>query len=429
MQRLVCMAYAMGLMLSPEAFILLGNTLGQSRLLLVVGGLVLAGSLHSLTAWLYGRYEDAAPMYPGEIPLVREAWGPVVATVLPLCARVLFTVCAATGILAIAGYVFNEIFVYWFPNLGFSFALLGGIVVLNVLHARVAAVVQCLAVVLGLGGVLWLAGTALGGWGLPVVPEPSRLATSPLGLGSSLLAGLVLLMGAEFGLFAPLWATYRFRASHRCLVLALLLGGLLFGVWGWASLTAVAPARLAESTVPHLVAARAILGEPGRVLMGLVVLAGTVSAVNALLGGGARLLAGLAQQALLPAWLAAGQARPALLLLALGPAAMMGLGMAGEPETEVYTRAGILFWMLHYTASHLAVLYRPPPGLTSGPGWTALAWLSVCGLSGSMVGLLWREPEPHQLWWCLGSVGAVATCLSVLWCGYRRRQCRGVCTR
>lgn len=424
MQPLVCMAYAMGLMFSPEAFVLLGNTLGQSRLLVVVSGLVLAGSLHGLTMWLYRQYDSTAPTSPGETLLLREAWGSVVATVLPLCARLVFTVCAATGILAIAGYVFNEIFVYWFPNLGFSFALLGGIVLLNLLSPKVAATAQLLAVALVLGGVLWLTGTALGGWGLPVPPTSPGLVPPPGGMGGSVLAGLVLLLGAELGLVAPLRTTPRLRVSGACLLGALGLGGLLFGVWGWASLTAVAPARLAESTVPHLVAARAILGEPGRMLMGLVVLAGSVSAVNALLGGSARVLAGMAQQAFLPAWLAAARGRLALLLVALGPAAMMGLGMAGEPVTEVYTRAGILFWMLHYAASHLAVLRRPQPGSTPGLGRTVLSWLSVCLLSSSIAGLLWREPEPRLLWLCVGSVGTTMTCLSVFWYGYHRRQCR-----
>ena len=35
---------------------------------------------------------------------------------------------------------------------------------------------------------------------------------------------------------------------------------------------------------------------------------------------------------------------------------MLRLGMAGEPETEVYTRAGLIFWLMHYGAIHLAVL-------------------------------------------------------------------------
>ena len=70
------------------------------------------------------------------------------------------------------------------------------------------------------------------------------------------------------------------------------------------------------------------------------------------------MLVGMASQGLLPAFLAwAPQRAPvALLLLALGPAVMMCLGMAGEPETEVYTRAGLVFWLVHYGAVHLAVL-------------------------------------------------------------------------
>ena len=35
---------------------------------------------------------------------------------------------------------------------------------------------------------------------------------------------------------------------------------------------------------------------------------------------------------------------------------MLATGMAGEPETEVYTRAGVLFWLLHYAAMHLQSL-------------------------------------------------------------------------
>lgn len=423
-------AYAMGLMLSPEALILLGNTLGRSGLSVFVGGLALALGLHSLTALMYGRWEGAAPVYSGEAQVLRAAWGPVVATVLPLGARLVFTVSAATGILAIAGYVFNEVFILWFPNLGFSFAILGVLVIVNLIHPQVATAAQKLAVALVLGGLLWLSGAALGGWGAQAAPALPVAEPTSGGIGRSFLVGLMLLMGCEMGVFAPSRATQRRQVSALYLVLALVGGGLLFGAWGWASRTAVAPTILVESTVPHMVAARAILGAPGRVLMGMVVLAGTVSAVNVLLGGGARMLAGMAQQALLPAWLGRGQARPALLLLALGPAAMMGLGMAGEPVTEVYTRAGILFWMLHYTAGHLAVLRRPPAGTTPsgvrpGVGRTSMAWLSVALLSSSIAGLLWYEPEPRPLLLCMGSVGVLLTCLSLLWGGYQRRWRRG----
>ena len=73
------------------------------------------------------------------------------------------------------------------------------------------------------------------------------------------------------------------------------------------------------------------------------------------------MLAGMARHGLLPAWLSWHQARPALLVLAAGPMVMLAMGMAGEPETEVYTRAGVLFWLLHYAAMHLAVCMGGEP--------------------------------------------------------------------
>src|SRR2546426_72651 len=66
---------------------------------------------------------------------------------------------------------------------------------------------------------------------------------------------------------------------------------------------------------------------------------------------------------------------------------MLAMGMAGEPETEVYTRAGVLFWLLHYAAMHLAVLrgrshHTPQTAWHWGisPAGVALLGLGVLGL-------------------------------------------------
>ena len=74
--------------------------------------------------------------------------------VLPLCARVLLLVCASTGTLAIAGYVFNEVFVYWFPNLGFSFCVLVVLLTLNLLSPKVAKTAQLFFVAVALLGLV-----------------------------------------------------------------------------------------------------------------------------------------------------------------------------------------------------------------------------------------------------------------------------------
>ena len=153
MQAMVFLAFALGVMLSPDTLILLGNTLGHEGYA-ALSGLLIAGGLHVLTACTYGRLGLHPTASDGESRFLADAYGPLVATVLPLCARVVYTVAATTGILAIAGYVFNEVFVYWFPNLGFSFCLLGMVVGLSLAGPRVATLAQLSYVVLALGGVL-----------------------------------------------------------------------------------------------------------------------------------------------------------------------------------------------------------------------------------------------------------------------------------
>jgi amino acid transporter len=209
------------------------------------------------------------------------------------------------------------------------------------------------------------------------------------------------------------------------MAMSIVLAGLVLGVWGLVSVHFVAPARLADSTVPHMLTARAIGGPSGRVVMGIVVLAGTCATVHVLLSAGSRMLAGMASQGLLPAWLGWRQARPALLLLALGPTVMLAMGMAGEPETEVYTRAGVLFWLLHYAAMHLAV-FVGPRRRTPQASWVwgstpaVMPLLGLSALSLGVMGLIWIDREAIHLVWFMCIVGASAACLSLAWLGWRR---------
>jgi len=97
--------------------------------------------------------------------------------------------------------------------------------------------------------------------------------------------------------------------------------------------------------------------------MGVVVITGVCSAVNALLYAVSRMIAAMADQGLLPRLLARGgpQAPIAAGILAGAVALMLAAGMAGHPELYVYTRAGLLFWLLHYAAVHLAAIKHPRP--------------------------------------------------------------------
>jgi amino acid transporter len=422
MHAMIFLAFALGVMLSPDTLILLGNALGHEGRA-ALSGLLVAGGLHVLTARTYGRLGLHPAVREGESQILHATFGPLVATVLPLCARVIYTVSAATGILAIAGYVFNEVFVYWFPNLGFSFCLLGMVVGLNLAGSRVATLAQLSYVALALGGVLGLAGLGLLGAGQ--TPSRFEVTSSSFVTVRSLLAGLLLFVGFELALFTTPYTARVTSPPGRLMVLGIVLAALVWCLWGVVSMHFVAPARLAESTVPHMVAARAIGGASGRVVMGVVVLAGTCATVHALLSAGAHMLAGMAEHGLLPAWLRWRQARPALLVLAAGPALMLAMGMAGEPETEVYTRAGVLFWLLHYAAMHLVILVGPRRQVSQTAwGWgmapAVVSLLCLVALGLGLLGLVWIDHEATHLVVFMGFAGASASSLSLAWLGWRR---------
>ena len=104
---------------------------------------------------------------------------------------------------------------------------------------------------------------------------------------------------------------------------------------------------------------------------------------------------------------------------------MLAMGMAGEPETEVYTRAGVLFWLLLYAAMHLAVFmglshqtFRTAWHWSISPAGVALLGLGTLGLG--VLGLVWSDREATHLVAFMVCAGATASGLSLAWLGWRR---------
>lgn len=414
---------AMGVMLSPDGLILLGNSMGHVGVAFL-GWMGLAAVAMLCTAQSYAMVQTFFPGPGGEARCLRAAFGTVPAIVLPLCARLVFTVCASTGMLAIAGYVFNEVFVYWFPNLGFSFYLLGFLLLLNLSSPRLAEWAQIVLVTVAVVGLLTFVGLGLAAPGAGAVVETSAPVTAPPMVYSAALS-LWLFLGCELAILIARDNDTRADVLRKCMVLGIGLVGLTFCAWGLVSIHYVPRTRLADISVPHMLTARALLGDPGRLLMGMVVLAGTSSAVNALLIAGARMLVGMAQEGFLPSCLAwnARRAPVPLLLLAFGPAAMMYMGMAGEPETEVFARGGIVFWWLLYLTVHLAVLRgwqqrQKRQGQQSG-GWLPPVLGSLL-LGSSILGLLWTDHERAHLLTFMCYVAASVLLYSVGWMGWQR---------
>ena len=427
MRLVPLMAIAVGLLISPESLIILGNGMGiagATFLIFILTGVV----VHLFTALSIAGLFSAFPGLDGEALFIKKALGSFTAMILPLCSRVLFTLCASTAILATSGYVFNEVFLSWFPNLGFSFSLLGLLLIMNLLGPRVSKSAQICFATAAFLGLLALSVIGLFESGSPqsVFQASDQHSFHTMRV---VFLGLLLFVGFDLAGFAAGNSDNHPIALLRSMVFGIILVGTIFALWGLAATTNVSPERLANTTIPHMVAAREILGQGGRVIMGLVVISGSCAAVNALLLAVSRMISGMAKQGLLPSFLALAPNRTPipLILLAIGIGAMITSGMAGEPALEVYTRAGILFWLLSYAAIQLAVLimarrdsdryvFFQTPLSPVIPLVGLLAW--VIGL----IGLLWTDPQAIPLLKFMVVLLLILSILAFFWLAISRRK-------
>jgi len=395
----ISLAFAIGLMLSPASLVLLGNSMGKFGLsyCFVILSIMI---LQLFTANSYGELLNRFPGSGGEAKGIRETLGTFPATVLPLCSRGAFTVCSGALLLARAGYTFNEVFVYWFPNLLFSFCLLGLILILTLPGRKIAAPAQVVFAGVTVLGLLFLSVAGLLQWGnRPVQTEaPDFSGSIPFG---NILLTFLLFTGFDLAGFTTRGGKYPWS---RVMAAGILLTGFTFLLWGFGSLMYVSPEGLSETTVPYMVTAREVLGQPGRIVMGTVLLAGTCGALTSMLLAVSEMTSGMAALRLLPSFFGkiADSSPVPLILLTLGIAALMGTGMAGEPALEVYARGGFLFWLLTYAAVHLSVLMMKSPiskktPSPRNPGSRVIPATGFLFISISFLGLLGSENQAGLL--------------------------------
>ncbi len=348
MQHWFIPTLVMALMVSPESLTYVGNAMGLLGSTAVWS--LLVATLISLLTWRSYRVLATQLAVPyDEFKALRAVFGAIPAMTLPICARVGVWVCASTLTLASAGYLFNEVFVLWFPNLLFSFCLLGLILFINLLGPRVAERFQVLCVTLALIGLLIFVALGL----FTSVPEtpPSPEAFNPPELmrTSAWLAIMWLFVGVDLALWRS-GESGDYNLPAKSVTLGMVVGAVVLSLWGLTAIAFTPLEKLAQTSVPHMVAARFIYGQTGRVVMGAVAILGCASAVNALLLSVARMLAQMGSQQVLPSILT--RTPVTLVVLALGPAAMMATGYAGETITPELTKAGLLFWLLLHVAVH-----------------------------------------------------------------------------
>ncbi|CAB1059591.1 hypothetical protein D1BOALGB6SA_4353 [Olavius sp. associated proteobacterium Delta 1] len=358
----MAVAWVVGMPFAPINLVVLGNSAGS----LGVGFiflLFLAGAAYILHSRCYADITAFRPGAAGEFDRIADALGPPAAVIFSIFPRALLAVFLATATLAASGFVFNEVFAHRFPNFAFAFLMLGTLLAINLFSRKLSGNVQ-----------IFLSGTAAAGLSVLSIAGIYEWLTAGEIVNTAIrippLKGSfsVLLLFVGFDLLIFSQNHYRDQASRmrRHLIAGLIIAGSVFCLWGIASLLNVPTARLAKTTIPHIIAAKNILGETGRIIMGLVVISGTGAAVNALLVAVGEMIAGVSRQAPSPFFLQRvfNRSSTIMFLLALVSAAMMALGVAGSDALDTYIRGSLILWLLNYAAIHFTLLL---PGAQQTP--------------------------------------------------------------
>lgn len=332
------LSLGLGLMLCPESLIIHLNGIGSLGAWYIAASLA-GAALMSTLAHVYNLALGARPWPAGEAQVIRDVAGMMAAAVFPLAARVAFCVVATSVLVVTAGFTFNEVFLYWFPNFAFAYLLLSGILAVNLISRKLAGRLQALLVVIAFSCLLIV--TAYGLFSAPASPVPTPPVTDG-GLFLPFMAKLTLAyMGLEIAGFA-----YREGQGSRLPVAAPFVICALFILAGMAAGRHFDLRMLTESTVPYMIYGREIMGQPGRLIMGMAVLCGVAAAVNALIYSTSMTLSRMKADGYV-LWLSSSD-RINAGALALGSAVIMALGLAGEPRLMDYMFAAMLLWLLNY---------------------------------------------------------------------------------
>ncbi len=332
---LLSLALGCGWLFSPEALVIAGNSTGTLGWL-TIPLLALAALLFSFNSNTISNALQTGS-HKTEISLLSSSIGKIPAGILSITSCFPFLIIGATALLVTSGYTFNEVFLYWFPNFGFAFLLLGLLTLLQFLPLEQIYRVQLFFVTLAGSGIL-----LLGMYGSLTPTKPlAEILQIPTQLSKGSLSSPLLLL-----LFA---GSNLFQGKNTNFSKIALLALLVFLPWIFASLAHVNPERLASSTIPFMTASRKIMGDTGRQVMGMVVIMGSCAAFTGLSLLCRQKLSELSQEKMAPPFIEKGGQRWVFpLLIAISVGACMATGLAGDELLEILLRSALLLWLLHY---------------------------------------------------------------------------------
>ncbi len=348
---LLVFVFAIGIMISSDTLVLLGNFFGKTGnagFFLIILSAVIYLALLSQYKQLFIFF----PVLSSDIEILKSVFGTLPA-LFPFFVKMIAIVFLSTGLLVSSGFVFNEVFIYWFPNFGFAFIMLGLLLSLQFLPNKAVLYLQ-----IGFAGIpilgfliLIIAGIIQTDQLAHFKPWDMDTSINSMGFNTYFLP-LLFFIGFDLGFTICNKSDQKYPGKYNVLFATVIFMCILFVLWGYVSLKYVPAEKLINTSIPHMIAAKNILGDPGRFIMGVIVISGSLAAVHALFTIISKQSSLLLKIARLPENIKV--AKIIIIFLALIIAGMMAGGMAGEEELETFIRASLILWLISYAMMSLS---------------------------------------------------------------------------
>lgn len=395
-----------GLILVPDLFVWNANITGQSGIYYPLFlGLVLVA---------YFVQIKAIHRLPSEMLLTH--FGPFVTNFITVLARLPLLFFLPVSILVAAGFVFNEVFVHWFPNFGFAGLLLFLVAIFQIFAKAHLLNLQAKTVICA--GLLWLILMIFG----VTQPGSEKAAKDFSGIFSILGgAGFILtFVGIDMMLSHPLLSTTALNRIRTRALMVLITSGLIIGFWSAISLFWMGAEQMTDSYIPHIITARRILGNWGRYIMGTMVILGVIAGMNVLFAGLYQVTNTLKRTGYLSLLENSHQRLNTYLIIfvAIIVGGLMMVGIAGTDIIDVWVHACLFLWLLYWVAVQAACVLE---------NWknqevvnNILHLVSVFLLIAMLLAVIIGYPEKKSLFGFI-SIAAVSVAVLVFLLGFMQK--------
>jgi amino acid transporter len=324
--------------------------------------------------------------------------GPWASIVSNISAYLITMIFATSVELSMCGIVLHDL-IPQIPAVAFSIAVIIALFTVNMFGVDIFAKVQNVTVILLIGSMACLGIIAALGLGAgTLIPPEAQSAPAIQGTANVMSLAAVafwLFIGVEFIIPAAKDLKKPRRDVLLSMILALIVLFVVQAVLGTGMTRYVSLDVLSAADMPHIIFAENLLGNAGRIWMGIITLLAGVTSLNTVLPSTGRILQGMAEENMVPKIFRKLNAKNVpwvgMLLLIAVDMVLIATGYVNSSGLINMILAGSCFWLASYILTHLTVLVlrRRYPDAPRYKRFTLLGIPQIVGIVGNVY-MIWN---------------------------------------